>query len=89
MPITIVQPKHMAAFACLGAECPDTCCKDWAIDVDPATERRWRRHPDPIWRNRLKRGMRRVNDAQAKPRTLLAMRPDGSCPFHDADRLCS
>lgn len=33
--------------------------------------------------------MRRVNDAQAKPRTLLAMRPDGSCPFHDADRLCA
>ncbi|MDW8124701.1 MAG: flagellin lysine-N-methylase [Geminicoccaceae bacterium] len=89
MTVTIVQPRHMAGFACLGPDCPDTCCKDWAVDVDPPTARLWRRHPDPVWRARFEAGLRRVRDGKGEARALVAMRADGSCPFHGEDRLCT
>lgn len=85
---TIVQPRHMARFACLGPDCPDTCCKDWAVDVDPATVRLWRNHPDPHWRERLGAGLRRFRKADGGERQLVAMRPDGHCVFYGEDGLC-
>lgn len=31
----------MAKFACLGAECPDTCCRGWEMPVDAAQRARY------------------------------------------------
>ncbi len=36
--------KHSAFlsdFLCLGAECPDTCCKGWGMQLDPATREKY------------------------------------------------
>ncbi len=89
MSITIVQPRHMSKFACLGPDCPDTCCKDWVVDVDPATRRLWRDHPDPAWRKRLAEGLVQVRTPDGKERHKVAFREDGHCVFFDEDRLCS
>ena len=88
MSTTIVQPRLMARFACLGPDCPDTCCKDWAVDVDPATVRLWRNHPEPHWRARLGEGLRTVRKPDGTERQLVAMRPDGHCVFYTEDGLC-
>jgi hypothetical protein len=31
-----MQPMLLAEFSCLGADCPDTCCKGWQMPVDAA-----------------------------------------------------
>lgn len=31
-------------FRCLGAECEDTCCQSWDMQVNPATQSRYRNH---------------------------------------------
>ncbi|MBN8530422.1 MAG: flagellin lysine-N-methylase [Alphaproteobacteria bacterium] len=37
----------VSAFRCLGAECADTCCQGWAMQIEPATEERYRKEaPD-------------------------------------------
>lgn len=35
---SILQRAHfLERFSCLGADCPDTCCKGWSMQVDDAT----------------------------------------------------
>lgn len=85
---TIVQPRFMKGFACLGPDCPDTCCKDWFVDVDPETVRLWRSHPDPEWRNRLVEGLGTTRTAKGEERAFVKFRSDGHCVFHNEDRLC-
>ena len=28
-------PKYYNEFRCIAAACPDSCCKEWTVDVDP------------------------------------------------------
>lgn len=85
---TIVQPRFMKGFSCLGPDCPDTCCKDWFVDVDPETMRLWRNHTDPEWRRRLVAGSGTTRTRKGEERHLVVFRPDGHCVFHNEERLC-
>lgn len=38
---TIKRMAFLERFACLGAECEDTCCKSWNMQVDEATIRKY------------------------------------------------
>lgn len=38
---TAFNTGFIARFECLGAECEDTCCKGWGMQVDPATQQRY------------------------------------------------
>lgn len=33
----IFVPEYYDRFRCLGGACPDSCCKEWAVDVDDAS----------------------------------------------------
>src|SRR5579871_6894344 len=37
-----VRPAFLARFSCLGADCEDTCCKGWGMQLDNATYERYR-----------------------------------------------
>lgn len=37
----IIKPDYYDAFTCLAGACPDSCCKDWAVDVDAASAQRY------------------------------------------------
>lgn len=37
MPSTRIQTRAVERFSCLGADCPNTCCKSWEMQVDPGT----------------------------------------------------
>jgi lysine-N-methylase len=39
---TIQRHTVLDSFTCLGAECEDTCCKTWSMQVDPETVARYR-----------------------------------------------
>lgn len=30
-----IYPDFYPEFRCLAGDCPDTCCKDWEVVVDP------------------------------------------------------
>ena len=32
----VYAPEWMRKFACLAGDCPDVCCQQWNVDVDPA-----------------------------------------------------
>ncbi len=68
-------------FHCLAGDCPDTCCRDWAVALDPAAERRYRELPGPL--GEALRGAIALVDGEV----CLQLR-GGRCPLLDAQGLC-
>ena len=44
----ISKPSYYDAFRCLAGSCPDSCCKEWDVDVDDASAARYRALPGPL-----------------------------------------
>lgn len=86
---TWIQPRYMVDFACLADACPNTCCKGWAIEVDPRTVERWRRHADPAHRARLTTALVERRDPGAPVRTVMRLGSNGCCTLLREDGLCS
>ena len=82
------RPTYAAAFRCIGADCEDTCCREWSIPVDRETYRRYEQFPA----ERLGAQVRQyVSITPAAPDSLYARiqpAPSGYCGFLGEDRLC-
>ena len=35
-------PHYYKKFACIGGDCPDTCCAGWQIMIDPTSLKKYR-----------------------------------------------
>ena len=41
-------PDCYKQFRCIASACPDSCCKEWAVDVDEAAAARYRALPGEL-----------------------------------------
>lgn len=77
----VTKPIYFDRFRCLAGACPDSCCKDWEVQVDTASAERYRdltgRLGDDL------RSVLREEDGEA----YLTIR-DGRCPMWRRDGLC-
>lgn len=73
--------EYFEKFRCAAGACPDTCCKEWDVLVDPETARKYRALDGELG-DRL-RQMLREEDGE----TVIGM-VDGHCPMWQADGLC-
>jgi lysine-N-methylase len=83
-----LQPKSYHAFRCVGAECEDTCCIGWNVNVDKRTYEAYRDCQDPVLGPRLRELVKinaggKSDDDYAR----IALTSEG-CPFLE-ERLCS
>lgn len=39
--IKVYVPEYFKKFRCIAGECPDTCCVDWEVDIDPDTSEKY------------------------------------------------
>ena len=46
-PAEWLQPRSYHAFRCIGAECEDTCCVGWIVNIDKHTYEAYQRSDDP------------------------------------------
>jgi lysine-N-methylase len=76
------------AFRCIGAECEDTCCSGWIVNVDKPTFEAWRRCDDsalgPRLRDLVTINTARTSDDNYSRITLV----EAGCPFL-AEGLCA
>ena len=72
--------SYMDEFGCLGADCPQTCCKGWQILVDEQTLAVIQQEEAPLAR-KMRGKIRRRGQTQIRKRL-------GRCPFHTKERLC-
>ena len=78
----IYKPAYFDQFCCLAASCPDSCCKEWDVQVDPDSAAFYRNLPGPLG-DRLRQVLR--DDPEYG--TLMAIE-NGRCPMWQADGLC-
>lgn len=77
----ITKPSYYDAFRCIAGACPDSCCKEWAVQVDADAAALYRGLPGPLG-ERLRQVLR-TEDGE----TVMAI-VDGRCPMWRADGLC-
>ena len=77
----LLTPEYYHDFHCLAAACPDSCCKEWEVEIDADTACRYRALPGLLG-DRL-RAVLREEDGN----TVMTI-TDGRCPMWRQDGLC-
>ena len=77
----IFYPAYYNDFRCIAGACPDSCCKEWTVDVDPESAEMYRTLPGPLG-DRLRQVL---TDSEG----AITMRiENGRCPMWRLDGLC-
>ena len=74
-------PEYFRHFRCIAGDCPDSCCKEWEVDVDDAAAAFYRNLEGPLG-DRLRQVLRDTEDG-----TLMTIE-EGRCPMWRQDGLC-
>ena len=88
-PATRLQPQSYSAFRCIGADCEDTCCIGWGVNVDRPIYEAYQRCEDPELGDALHRlvTINPANNGNEDNYARITITGDG-CPFL-AEGLCS
>ena len=79
--MNVTKPVYYDSFRCLASRCPDSCCKEWDVDVDEASAARYRALPGPLG-DALRRHLAETEDG-----TQMTAE-NGRCPMWREDGLC-
>lgn len=77
----LFKPAYYDKFTCIASACPDSCCKDWAVDVDDTAAAYYRSLPGDLG-DRLRAVLQDTEDG-----TCMTIE-DGRCPMWRTDGLC-
>lgn len=77
----ITKPTYFDTFRCIAGDCPDSCCKEWDVQVDEATAAQYRALPGALG-DRLRQVLK---DEDGE--TVMTI-VEGRCPMWRADSLC-
>ena len=79
--LLITKPAYYNEFRCIASLCPDSCCKEWDVQVDAASAAVYRSLPGALG-DRLREVLRTEDDE-----TVMTI-VDGRCPMWREDGLC-
>ena len=83
-----LQPRSYHAFRCIGADCEDTCCVGWIVNVYKQTYETYQRSDDPELGSRLHE-LVTINTERSSDDNYARIALDGpGCPFL-AEGWCS
>ena len=74
-------PGYYPKFRCIAAACPDSCCKEWAVDVDDRSAAYYRALPGKLG-DRLRAVLQDTDGG-----TVMTIK-NGRCPMWRQDGLC-
>ena len=77
----VYYPEYYHKFQCIAGACPDSCCKDWAVDVDPDAAAYYRTLPGELG-DRLRQVLKENEDS------AYMEIESGRCPMWREDGLC-
>ena len=77
----VFYPAYYSAFQCIASACPDSCCKEWEVDVD-AQAAAFYRKLDGALGDRLRQVLKDTEDG-----TVMTIE-NGRCPMWRQDGLC-
>ncbi len=74
-------PPYYTDFTCLASVCPDSCCKEWEIDIDDATAKFYKELPGALG-EKLRTFLKDTETG-----TVMTIN-QGRCPMWQNDGLC-
>ena len=74
-------PQYYQKFQCIASACPDSCCKEWEVDVDAAAAAYYRTLEGDLG-DRLRQVLKDTEDG-----TMMTIE-NGRCPMWRQDGLC-
>lgn len=77
----VTKPGYFDSFRCIAGSCPDSCCKEWDVQVDPEAAETYRGLSGDLG-DRLRQVLKEENGE-----TYLTIE-DGRCPMWRQDGLC-
>ena len=77
----ISKPSYFDNFHCIASACPDSCCKEWDVQVDEDKARFYLTLPGPL-------GDRLREVVKEEDGEMVMTITDGRCPMWRADGLC-
>lgn len=77
----IIKSAIYDQFRCIASDCPDSCCKEWSVSVDPESAAFYRTLPGPL--GECLRSVLTEEDGD----TVMTIE-DGRCPMWRRDGLC-
>ncbi len=81
MSIILRKPAYYDGFCCIGGICPDSCCKDWDVQVDADSAAKYRLLPGALG-DRLRCVLKDIDGE-----TVMQIE-NGRCPMWRGDGLC-
>ena len=79
--MTITKPDYFDRFRCIAGACPDSCCKEWDVQVDDVSAAYYRSLPGALGED-LRRLMHEEDGE-----TVMTIQ-NGRCPMWRTDGLC-
>jgi len=79
----VYYPHYYKDFSCIASRCPDSCCQEWEVDVDPDAAALYRSLPGDLG-EKLRSVLCEGEDGWAS----MAITADRRCPMWRADGLC-
>jgi len=77
----VFYPKYYKDFICIASACPDSCCKEWSVDLDDDAAAFYRSLPGALG-DRLRQVLQDTEDG-----TVMTIE-NGRCPMWRQDGLC-
>lgn len=77
----VFYPGYYKDFVCIAGDCPDSCCKEWSVDVDAEAAAFYRKIPGALG-DRLRQVLEDTDDG-----TIMTIE-NGRCPMWRQDGLC-
>ena len=77
----IFYPEYYKSFRCIAGDCPDSCCKEWSVDVDEAAAEFYRGLSGAL-------GDRLRQVLEDTPDGIIMTIENGRCPMWRQDGLC-
>ena len=77
----IIKPSYFEAFSCIASNCPDSCCKEWNVQVDAASAEYYRSLPGTLGDD-----LRRLLKDEDGETVMTIV--DRRCPMWRQDGLC-
>lgn len=88
-------PDWMRKFSCLAGDCPEVCCQQWNVDVDPAHAESLHHIEDPELQTLMDRILRSARirhpgsrQTETVHRLQLLNQPDKRCPLLNERNEC-
>ncbi len=79
----ITKPQYYDAFACLAGSCPDTCCANWEVVIDPESDAFYAQVPGELGQ-KLRDAIVALDGERCfglEKGLCRLLRPDGLCPI--------